>query len=275
MNSNQILSGEDLKNLYTEHKLTNELQTQENLKKLLNYELDNIGDTFDSNFDFEIIDFCVEKLKEQDPVDEQKLDFLGKKIAYESQEIARQKKQRRTRKRAIQVASILLILGVVLVTNRESIAGNFDFVRQLIWEDHGEQLVIKSPDSALSGIEKEEGHLPDSLPDEFSFIEVLQDNTAFVSTYNYIFEDTDGNQLSIFIKDYGEHQPNYNNGIEIDQDSTTSKKIDDTTYYYSSNIDINSISWAYKNCIYKICGDYSFDELDQIRSLYAEEQKIQ
>lgn len=273
MNSNQILSGEDLKNLYTEHKLTTELQTQENLKKLLNYELDNIGDTFDSNFNFEIIDFCVEKLKEQDPVDEQKLDFLGKKIAYESQEIARQKKQRRNRKRAVQVAAVLLVLGAVLVTNSEGIAGNFDFVRQLIWEDRGEQLVMTSSNSSLNEIELEEGHLPDELPDEFSFSEVFQDSSSFVSTYNYIFEDADGNQLSILIKDYGEQQPNYNNRIEIDQNSTISKKIDDTIYYYSSNMDVNSISWAYKNCIYTIYGEYSFNELDQIRSLYTEEQK--
>jgi hypothetical protein len=273
MNSNQILSGEDLKNLYTEHKLTDELQTQENLKKLLNYELDNIGDTFDSNFNFEIIDFCVEKLKEQDPVDEQKLDFLGKKIAYESQEIARQKKQRRTRKRAVQVAAILLILGAVLVTGKESIAGKFDFVRQLVFQDKGGHFGIESSNSSLKEIELEKGHLPDQLPDKFSFIKVFQDNTALVSTYNYIFEDAEGTQLSILIKDYGDYQPNYNNEIEIDQNSSISKKIDDTIYYYSSNMDINSISWAYKNCIYKICGEYSFDELDQIRSLYAEDQK--
>jgi hypothetical protein len=272
MNSNQILSGENLKNLYTEHKLTTELQTQENLKKLLNYELDNIGDTFDSNFNFEIIDFCVEKLKEQDPVDEQKLDFLGKKIAYESQEFNRQKKRRRTRKRAIKVAAILLVLSAVLVAGKESIAGKFDFVRQLIWEDRGEQLVMKSPDSTLSGIEKEEGHLPDSLPDEFSFSKVLQDNTALVSTYNYIFEDTDGKQLSIFIKDYGDHQPNYNTEIEINEHTTTKQTIDDVDYYYTCNQDINSISWGYKNCIYDICGKYSFDELENILSLYREEQ---
>jgi hypothetical protein len=273
MNSNQILSGEDLKNLYTEHKLTTELQTQENLKKLLNYELDNIGDTFDSNFNFEIIDFCVEKLKEQDPVDEQKLDFLGKKIAYQSQEFNPHKKRRRTRKRAIKVAAILLVLSAVLVAGKESIAGKFDFVRQLIWEDKGEQLVMKSPDSTLSGIEKEEGHLPDSLPDEFNFIEVLQDKTAFVSTYNYIFEDTDGNQLSILINDYGDHEPNYNNEIEIKEGSTIEHKLNNTSYYYSTNQDINSISWGYKNCIYQISGVYSFTKLEEIISLYAEEQK--
>jgi hypothetical protein len=134
---------------------------------------------------------------------------------------------------------------------------------------------MESPNSTLSGIEKKEGHLPDSLPDEFSFSGIFQDDASFVSTYNYIFEDASGNQLSIYIKDYGDYQPDYNNEIEINKNTTTKQTIDGVNYYYTSNQNINSISWGYKNCIYDICGKYSFDKLEDILSLYREEQSDQ
>lgn len=273
MHSKQSLSGEYLKKLYTENKLNDHLQTHENLKKLLNYELDCMGDEIDSNYNFEIIDFCVEKLKEMEPVDEQKLDFLGQKILYEAKEIARQDRARRLRKIAAAAACLVILLGAFLFGGSEGLAGKFDFVRSLIVEDNGEQLVVKAPDKTLDSVEMEEGHLPDSMPDGYTFSESYEETGELLSSYNYIFLDSDNKRLSILINDYGSNEEGFHNEIETNKNSLQEKKVLGINCYYSTNKKINFISWSYETCIYKISGEFPFDQLEEILSLYLEEQK--
>ena len=273
MHSKQSLSGEYLKKLYTENKLNDHLQTHENLRKLLNYELDCMGDEIDSNYDFEIIDFCVEKLKEMEPVDEQKLDFLGQKILYEAKEIARQDRARRLRKIAAAAACLVILLGAFLFGGSEGLAGKFDFVRSLIVEDKGEQLVMKTPDQTLDPVEMKEGHLPDHMPNGYTFLESSEVENALLTSYLYDFKSSNGKILSISIKNYGENEEGFHNEIEINKDSLNVKPFHGIECYYSSNKNINAISWSYGTCIYKISGEFSFEQLEEILSLYLEEQK--
>ena len=273
MHSKQSLSGEYLKKLYTENKLNDHLQTHENLKKLLNYELDCMGDEIDSNYDFEIIDFCVEKLKEMEPVDEQKLDFLGQKILYEAKEIARQDRARRLRKIAAAAACLVILLGAFLFGGSEGLAGKFDFVRSLIVEDKGEQMVMKTPDQTLDSVEMEEGQLPDHMPDGYTFSESCKDTSPLLTSYIYIFLDSYEKELTILIKDYGKNEEGFHNEIEINKNSLDIKPFHRTECYYSNNKKINSISWSYGTCIYKISGTFSFEQLEEVLSLYLEEQK--
>ena len=273
MHSKQSLSGEYLKKLYTENKLNDHLQTHENLKKLLNYELDCMGDEIDSNYDFEIIDFCVEKLKEMEPVDEQKLDFLGQKILYEAKEIARQDRARRLRKIAAAAACLVILLGAFLFGGSEGLAGKFDFVRSLIVEDKGEQLVMKTPDQTLDSVEMEEGQLPDHMPDGYMFSNSYKDTGELLTSYLYDFLDSNGKELSILIKDYGEDEEGFRNEIETNKNSLDIKSFHGIKYYYSSNKEIKAISWSYGTCIYYISGEFPLDQLEEILSLYVEEQK--
>lgn len=273
MHSKQSLSGEYLKKLYTENKLNDHLQTHENLKKLLNYELDCMGDEIDSNYDFEIIDFCVEKLKEMEPVDEQKLDFLGQKILYEAKEIARQDRARRLRKIAAAAACLVILLGAFLFGGSEGLAGKFDFVRSLIVEDKGEQLVMKTPDQTLDPVEMKEGHLPDHMPEGYTFSESYKESGEISTSYLYDFLYTNGQELSILIKDYGDDEKGFHNEIEINKSSLKIKSFHGTECYYSTNKEINAISWSYGTCIYYISGEFPFEQLEEILSLYLEEQK--
>ncbi|MCI5596447.1 MAG: DUF4367 domain-containing protein [Lachnospiraceae bacterium] len=273
MHSKQSLSGEYLKKLYTENKLNDHLQTHENLRKLLNYELDCMGDEIDSNYDFEIIDFCVEKLKEMEPVDEQKLDFLGQKILYEAKEIARQDRARRLRKIAAAAACLVILFGTFLFGDSEGLAGKFDFVRSLIVEDKGEQVIVKAPDKTLDSIEMEEGQLPDHMPNGYTFLESSEVENALLTSYLYDFKSSNGKILSISIKNYGENEEGFHNEIEINKDSLNVKPFHGIECYYSSNKNINAISWPYGTCIYYISGQFPFEQLEEILSLYIEEQK--
>lgn len=271
MNSNTSLSGEYLKTLYTENKLTDDLQTPENLKNLLNYELDCMGDTFDPDYSFEIIDFCVEKLKELEPIDEQKMNFLGQKIMLEAKEYDRQQRFRRLRSFAVYAAMIGIVVGVMLFSGAEGYAGKFDFVHRLLSQDKGEQLSLKTSDMTLSQIEMKEGHLPETMPDEFQFIKSFKENTSKVWIYNYSFRDSENKELIIVIKEYPNAKIAYNNEIEIDKQSAKQEIIDNHTCYYSSNINSNTISWSQENSIYMINGDFSFNQLEEIVSQYNNE----
>lgn len=272
MNSNTSLSGEDLKNLYTENKLNDHLNNPENLKKLLNYELDCMGDTFDSNDSFEIIDFCVDKLKEIEPIDEQKMNFLGQKIMLEARELDHKMKFRRIRKFTVVAATFGIIIVVAFFGGTKGYAGKFDFIHSLIAQDKGEQLSLETSDSTLDNIEVKEGHLPNSFSEKYSFLKSSKDITSYVSTYNYIFENPKQQKLYILIKDFKNSKSAFKNEIELNTNSLKKETIDEITYYYSCNQNINSISWIYKSCIYKITGSLSFNDLEEILSLYREEQ---
>ena len=273
MSSNKSLSGEYLKNLYTENKLCGEYLTHENLKTLLNYELDCMGDTIDSNYNFEIIDFCVEKLKDMEPVDEQKMAFLGQKIALEAKEQSRKRRSLRIRKYTAAAAAIGIVAGAVIFSGQEGLAGKFDLVHRLISQDKGEQLVVKAPDMTLTEIEMKEGHLPKKLLDNYQLSSSHKDITPMVSSYSYTFVNTSNKELFITIKEYPNVKSTFNNEIEINKKSMKSKKSHNNTYYYSTNMDVNKISWSFGNNIYIISGELDFNELEDVLSLYIEEQQ--
>lgn len=268
MDFNKSLSGEDLKNLYTENKSNDHLQDPENLKKLLNYELDCMGDTFDPDFSFEVIDFCVDKLKELEPIDEQKMAFLGQKIMLEAKEYNRKMKFQRIRKFAAAAAVFGIIIGGVFWGSEEGYAGKFNFVHRLMSQDKGEQLSLKTPNVTLGKIEMKKGHLPNKLLDEFQFIESFQETSSIASVYNYLFQDTTGTELLILIKEYPDAKATLNNEIKINKHSIKQGTIDNHICYYSSNMDANAISWSQDNSIFKVTGDFDFEQLEEIISLY-------
>ena len=268
MDFNKSLSGEDLKNLYTENKSNDHLQDPENLKKLLNYELDCMGDTFDPDFSFEVIDFCVDKLKELEPIDEQKMAFLGQKIMLEAKEFNRKMKFQRIRKFAAAAAVFGIIIGGVFLGSEEGYADKFNFVHNLISQDKGEQLSMETSRATLSEIEMKEGHLPGRLSDEFKFTKSFKDITSRVSIYNYLFKNTTGKELLILVKEYPDAKITYNSEIEINKQSIKQKTIGNHLCYYSSNMDANAISWSQDNSIFKVTGNFPFTQLEEIVSLY-------
>lgn len=273
MDSKQTFSGEELKQLYKDGQFTDDLQTHENLKKLLNYELDVMGDTIDSNFNFEIIDFCIAKIKEMESMDEQKLNYLGDKISSEAKETERKENPQRSIKTAAKLTVVGFVACALIFTGQEGLAGKFDLVHRLIWQDKGEQLSMKTPDMTLSQIEMEDGHLPDEMPDGFSYVDSEKIVSGSLVKYQYKFVNTDNKELLVYIKDYKNNQTVFDNEIEITKNSSTLKLINNKKYYYNSNYHLNSISWANNKNIITISGDFEFEILEDILSLYMEEEE--
>ena len=270
MNSKQAFSGEYLKQLFRDGQLTDDLQTHENLKILLNYELDNLGDTPDSNFNFDIIDFCIGKLKEMESMDEQKLDYLGQKLSFEAMEIERKENTRRNIKTAAKLTVVGLLVGAIVFTGQEGLAGRFDFVHRFFTQDKGEQLSLQTPNLNLRQIEMKEGQLPESLPEGYTFSSSEKNEFALFSHYNYIFFNSKHEKVNIFIKDFLDYKTTLKNELEIEKNSFQKETIDNVTYYYCSNKNINSISWINKTSIFSIESSISFDELENFVSLYTE-----
>ena len=273
LDSKQTFSGEELKQLYKDGQFTDDLQTHENLKKLLNYELDVMGDTIDSNFNFEIIDFCIAKIKEMESMDEQKLNYLGDKISSEAKETERKENPQRSIKTAAKLTVVGFVACALIFTGQEGLAGKFDLVHRLIWQDKGEQLSMKTPDMTLSQIEMEDGHLPDEMPDGFSYVDSEKIVSGSLVKYQYKFVNTDNKELLVYIKDYKNNQTVFDNEIEITKNSSTLKLINNKKYYYNSNYHLNSISWANNKNIITISGDFEFEILEDILSLYMEEEE--
>lgn len=268
MNSKQAFSGEYLKQLFRDGQLTDDLQTHENLKILLNYELDNLGDTPDSNFNFDIIDFCIEKLKEMESMDEQKLDYLGQKLSFEAMEIERKENTRRNIKTAAKLTVVGLLVGAIVFTGQESLAGRFDFVHRLFSQDKGEQLSLETPNLTLKQVEMKEGHLPETLPEGYDFSKSSIDDSPISTDYSYTFIDSQKNRIKIFIKEYPDYKTVLKHELEIDKNSVRKETRDDTLYYYRSNKNINSISWINEYSVFSIIGEISFNKLEKLASLY-------
>lgn len=272
MDSKQTFSGEELKQLYKAGQFTDDLQTHENLKKLLNYELDIMGDTIDSNFNFEIIDFCIARIKEMESMDEQKLNYLGNKISSEAEETERKENTQHSIKTTIKLTVIGVVACALIFAKQEGLAGKFDLVHRLIWQDKGEQLSMKTPDMTLSQIEMEAGHLPDEMPDGFRFVDSEKIISGKIIQYRYVFLADNEKKLTIYIMDYQEDKTIFDNELEITKNSSTIKVIDDKKYYYNSNYNLNTIAWVSNKSIITISGDFEFKILEDIRALYMEEE---
>lgn len=276
MNSEQVLTGEDLEQIYLTDKSSDLLKDPNNLKILLNHAL-NKKDRMDSNSNMEIIDFCVEGLESQVPIDDERIAFMQEKQEF----IARVREKKRMfhsiSKVAAAAAMFVVIVGVAVFGNgMESEAGVFDWIRSLIVEikDGGEQLSISSPDSTMMAIERKEGHLPDSLPENFVFETSYVTNSIHESRYIYQFKDINtSNVLYIEISESTDFQNLVNDELEIKKGSSSTTEDNNITYYYSINSKNNYISWAYEKKIYKIRGKFSHEELDNILSFYKKEQQ--
>lgn len=271
MNSKQAFSGEYLKQLFRDGQLTDDLQTHENLKILLNYELDNLGDTPDSNFNFDIIDFCIGKLKEMESMDEQKLDYLGQKLSFEAMEIERKENTRRNIKTAAKLTVVGLLVGAIVFTGQEGLAGRFDFVHRFFTQDKGEQLSLQTPNLTLKQVEMKDGHLPETLPEGYVFSQSSTDDSSIYTNYNYTFTNSQNNEVDIFIKEYSDYKIILKNELEIDKSSFRKETKNNIIYYYRTNKNINSISWICENSLFTITSTISFDELEKFVLLYKEE----
>lgn len=275
MNSKQILTGEDLEQIYLTDKSSDLLKDPNNLKILLNHAL-NKKDRMDSNSNMEIIDFCVDGLESQVPIDDERIAFMQEKQEFIAREQEKKRKFHSISKVAAAAAMFVVIVGVAMFGNgTESEAGVFDWIRSLIVKikDDEEQLSMSSPNSTMMAIERKEGHLPDSLPENFVYVSSNLIETIHKSSYIYKFEDINtSNILYIEISESADFQNLVNTELEIDKHSSEPIEQDNIIYYYSSNEERNRIAWAYNQKIYKIWGHFSQEELDTILSFYKKEQ---
>ncbi len=269
MNSDRYPDGSGLEELYMRDKSHEDLQNPDNLKTLLDYILNkNTGDL--TNSDLEIIEYCNEVLFRDDPVDEEKLQFLGDKYAL----IGKEDTKRRRNRMLLQMAACLVVVffgaAFVVMSGTESEAGIFDWVRSLFVEEEAEDLVMSSPESVNKIHELKEGHLPNNMPDQYRFVEAQCDDFAHGKQYLYHFVNNSNTSVMIRIFEYNDTTVLFNVMNEIIDASSETKDINYTTYYYTENYDTSDISWIQECTLYKIFGPCSFSELEEIISCYQE-----
>lgn len=270
MDSTDFLTGIELEQLYLNDPSNDHLKNQQNLKTLFNHVLQkNMRELTDS--DQEILDFCLAGLYPEEFPDKAKIQFLQDKYTV----IAREKKKRRFYRSMQQAAAcfVFMIIGGFMVYafgGIESEAGIFDWVKDLFIEedDSGEQLVISTPNATMEKIEMKEGHLPEKLPDGYVFEKSNVTDANSTSVYNYFFINPSNTEILIFIREFHDTSSLHKYMQEISKSSTKESTINDTTYYYSSNMQKNLISWASDYNIYSITSTTSFSELENIISYY-------
>lgn len=270
MDSTKFLTGAELEQLYLSDPSNDHLKNQENLKTLLNHVLKkNMRELTDS--DKEILDFCQAGLHPEGFPDETKIQFLRDKYAVIAQEKKKQRIYRNVQK--IAACFVFVVVGGVLAfafSGVESEAGIFDWVKDLFIEedDNGEQLVISTSDATLQQVEMKEGHLPDRLPDEFTFDRSHNETSSAASIYHYFFKASSDNELLILIRELQNKETLLQQKQEITEASTKTIENNGITYYYSSNNDQNRISWISDCTIYSIIGPFSFSVLEEIIANY-------
>lgn len=276
MNPEKFLTGEELEQIYRTDKSSDLLKDPNNLKKLLNYAL-NKKDTIDSNFDMEIVDFCVDGLEDQVAIDEERIAFMKEKQEF----IAKEQEKKRVfysfgKVAAAAAVFVVIVSGVLFSSSTEVEAGIFDWISRLFVtvKDGGEQLSFSTPDTTLTAIEREEGHLPDSLPEGFEFETVYSDTDSPEKRYSYRFKNQNDQILSIQVIKYTNNEILTNTELEINKNSSKTLKNNNITYYYTENTSINYISWIYNKNLYKISGEFPFSILEEIVSCYEKEQLI-
>ncbi len=268
MDPNQILTGPELEVLYFKDKTNECFHEPENVRSLLTHVLNkDMGEL--TNSDFEIIEFCNARIHPEGFPDTKKLQFMHDKFAM----IEKEKEKKRFCKNIGKIAAcfVFIVMGGVLAfayNGMEAEAGIFDWVRSLFIEEDGEQLVISTPSATLTEIEMVEGHLPDRLPDEFTFVDSYKDLSPALSQYQYVFNSTDKTELLIEITTVNDISTLHQYESELNKTSLKTILKNDFTYYYAENNDTRFISWILDHSVYSIMGKFSFSELETILSYY-------
>ena len=268
MDPNQFLTGPELEVLYFKDKTNECFHEPENVRSLLTHVLNkDMGEL--TNSDFEIIEFCNARIHPEGFPDTKKLQFMHDKFAM----IEKEKEKKRFCKNIGKIAAcfVFIVMGGVLAfaySGMEAEAGIFDWVRSLFIEEDGEQLVISTPDASMAKIEMVEGHLPDRLPETFTFSKSRTSESTLSTLYLYIFSDSSNRNLTISIKDFHDSNGLYQHTQEITKNSTQKNLRNDICYYYGTNNNNNYITWICDTSVYTLTGQFSLSTLETIFSLY-------
>ena len=268
MDPNQVLTGPELEVLYFKDKTNECFHEPENVRSLLTHVLNkDMGEL--TNSDFEIIEFCNARIHPEGFPDTKKLQFMHDKFAM----IEKEKEKKRFCKNIGKIAAcfVFIVMGGVLAfaySGMEAEAGIFDWVRSLFIEEDGEQLVISTPDASMEKIEMVEGHLPNTLPDEFTFVNSFEDISLALSQYHYFFENKTKNKLIIEITTVNDISTLHQYKSELSNSSLKTITRNETIYYYAENHEKKFISWILDSSIFSIMGNFSFSELETILSYY-------
>ena len=268
MDPNQILTGPELEVLYFKDKTNECFHEPENVRSLLTHVLNkDMGEL--TNSDFEIIEFCNARIHPEGFPDTKKLQFMHDKFAM----IEKEKEKKRFCKNIGKIAAcfVFIVMGGVLAfaySGMEAEAGIFDWVRSLFIEEDGEQLVISTPDASMEKIEMVEGHLPDSFPDDFTFVNSFEDLSSALSQYQYVFKNKNDIELTIEITTIHDTSTLHQYKSELNKSSLKTITKNEMTYYYTENHNTNIISWISDTSIFSIMGAFSFHELETILTYY-------
>ena len=268
MDPNQVLTGPELEVLYFKDKTNECFHEPENVRSLLTHVLNkDMGEL--TNSDFEIIEFCNARIHPEGFPDTKKLQFMHDKFAM----IEKEKEKKRFCKNIGKIAAcfVFIVMGGVLAfaySGMEAEAGIFDWVRSLFIEEDGEQLVIETPNVATEKIEIKDGHLPDRLPDEFSFVNSFEDISTALSKYQYIFKNKDNTKLIIDVTTLHDISTLHQYKTELNKSSLKTITKNNITYYYTQNYDKKAISWICDSSLFSLTGIFTFSELETILSYY-------
>lgn len=270
MDSIQSLSGAELYALYLENQADPRLDDPTNLKSLVNYALNKIEEQMDSNLELEIVDFCVAKLKDDNTMSEEKIAYFREKYNLIEKEQARQRKIRHWTRTAAAAAIFVVMVGAGLFVGntKESQAGIVQWIINLFVEDKEEQLSINTGGIYLWEIESKSGHLPEKLPEEFTYSDYQYESSTIEDAYSYVFVDKQNTPLIIEIKEFNDSTTCNNYELEISSKSSKIATLKNQTCYYSSNNSINYISWIQDNKFFTIHGRFDFSTLEDICSYY-------
>jgi len=272
MDTNKFLTGPELEQLYHQDKTNAYFQEPENIKSLFTHILrKDMGEL--TNSDLEIIDFCHARILPDGFPDEKKLQFM-----YDKFDMIRKEKEKKSfygNVKKIAACFVFIIIGSLLVLSletKEAEAGIFDWVRSLFIEEEEEQLIIRTPNSAmpmnLREIEMKEGHLPERLPEGYVFEKSDVVTSYALSMHQYIFNDADCSPLIIEVTEISNIDALHECQLELSKSSLKTLKNGNYHYYYITNNDKNSISWISNQTIHCISSTSTFHELENILSYY-------
>lgn len=284
-----ILSGRDLKGLMIGGKLPDEYINEKNIRKLLQYELEEMGD--EKNYETEIMKYCFEVLRENyRPADyEARKQRTYKNIKKKTDYFYKSKKSLKKKASSFyipkRIAAIASIVLAVLVSFNFVVVQAFGinlFEVVLKWGEEQLSIIIKNDNSALNETPNENLYiefqsfdefiksspdlvLPTYLPNEFDFqyAEKRIDDTYI--EYNVVFRNSLlEKQILYSIQEFTNTTEEKEYKVEIDKGYNEEYSYNDVIHYITSNYENYNVVWSYKNCVYNMSTSISLDEIKLI-----------
>lgn len=253
--SSTKLTGKELKKLYLEGLLTEDLMTSSNMSTLFYYEMIQF-ESDESNTD--LLDLCIEKMGRADERIPQTIvaknyhGSLSKYYKDQAKNATNKKRDRQRFSKVLQTTAVAASVGLIILSSGKVIcdAAGFDLFG-FIKEQEGSFSTSFGRKQTHDMFNQE--YEPVWIPEGFSFLDATIEEHPQETYVSYQYENANKETINFVLFDYtSANADNPSTNIYETNDSNQKIRLNGKNYYFNTNISYSFMWWKEKHKVFQI-----------------------